>query len=112
MGTMNAAEAFKLGFASVLAEHRLSPGDLVTACTKLAAADFVGKVAPLGTGLSLALPLGLGHAAGSTSERLLSEDLESPELIRKQYLIRRLQQLLNAERAKANNKLVTQALQA
>lgn len=109
---MTPAEAFKLGFASVLAEHHLSPRDLVTACDKIAAADLVGRGATLSTGLSLALPLGIGHAAGSTTERLLSEDLEEPEMLRKKYLIKRLQQLLNSERARANNKLVTQALQA
>ena len=109
---MNAAEAFKLGFASVLAEHQIGPEVLVTACEKLAAADFLGRVAPLGTGLSLALPLGIGHAAGSSTERLLSQHLDEPEMVRKQYLIKRLQQLLNAERARAHNKLVTQALQA
>lgn len=109
---MQPADAFKLGFASVLAEHRVSPVDLVTACEKIAAADFAGKVAPLSAGLSLALPLGLGHAAGSTSQRLLSQELDDPEDVRKQYLIKRLTQLLAAEKAKASNKLVTQALQS
>jgi hypothetical protein len=108
---MQAAAAFKLGFASVLAEHKISPVELVDACVKTAAADFAGKIAPLGAGLSLALPLGLGHATGSTSQRLLSEELDEPEDIRKQYLLKRLKQLLAAEKVKANNKLVTQALQ-
>ena len=109
---MQAAEAFKLGFASVLAEHQVSPVELVTACEKIAAADFVGKAVPLSTGLSMALPLGIGHAAGSTGEKMLSEDLDSPEDVRKQYLIKRLQQLLDSERAKASNKLVTEALKS
>jgi hypothetical protein len=109
---MDAQHAFKLGFASVLAEHRVSPVDLVGACHKLAAADFVGKVAPLSTGLSLALPLGIGHATGSTAERLLSEELDSPEDVRKQYLIKRLRQLVDAEKAKQHNRLVSKAMQS
>lgn len=108
---MDAKEAFKLGFASVLAEHWVSPVDLVTACEKLAAADFVGKVAPISTGLSLALPLGIGHAMGSSTESALSEGLDDPEDFRKRYLIKKLKQFLAAEQAKQHNQLVTKALQ-
>jgi hypothetical protein len=43
---------------------------------------------------------------------LLSEELDSPEDVRKQYLIKRLRQLVDAEKAKQHNRLVSKAMQS
>ena len=96
----------------MLAEHRISPEDLVTVAEKFAAAETLSKAAPLAAGLAVAVPMGLGHAGGSIGERLLGEELEAPEDLRKKYLIHRLTQLLHAEQAKRSNRAVTEALKS
>lgn len=118
---MTPKDAFKLGFVSVLAEHRISPQDLIGAIEKVAAApavtggginlsSYLGTALPTAGALGIVAPLGIGHAVGGVAENLLSSDLDDPEDLRKRHLITRLRSLIDSERAKRDNRNVTEAL--
>jgi hypothetical protein len=108
---MNSKTAFKLGFLVACAEARLDPRDLVGAADKIAGLGTVGSLASLAAMGSVAAPLGLGHTAGILAENGLSADLEGTPEMRKRYLIRQLQNLVAAEQAKSQNRLISKALQ-
>jgi hypothetical protein len=129
---MTPKEAFLVGVSSVLAEARVSPSELVTAVAKLAGdedKESKGKKPEESTGIplpgsGLAKTLGLGalgvttlgslaggRALGHGAQHAMSSDLATTSDIRKQFLIKKLEDLVRARRARRQNFLVQEALQ-
>lgn len=126
---MTPQEAFLAGVSTVLAEAQVSPSELVGAVVKIAAAEAKAKPEEDSTGIplpgsGLAKTLGLsalgvttlgslagGRALGHGAQHAMSSDLATAGDIRKQFLIKKLEDLVRARRARIQNRLVQEALQ-
>lgn len=128
---MTPKEAFMVGVSSVLAEAQVSPEDLVTAVEKIAADEKKKEKPEEDSGLGIPLPgaglaktLGLGalgvttlgslaggRALGRGAQGAMSSDLASSKDIRKEYLIKKLEDLVRARKARLQNQMVQRALQ-
>jgi hypothetical protein len=116
---MTPKEAFKLGFVAKLAEEKISPVDLVSACEALnkVAGLGVGDIASTGAGIagagiaaSVPIPIGVGHSVGSVLEGAMISEGENADELRKKYLIKRLKDLIATQRVKSNNRLIAEAM--
>ena len=130
---MTPKEAFMVGVTSVLAEAQVSPAELVTAVMKVAADEdeksSKGKKPEESTGIplpgsGLAKTLGIGalgvttlgslaggRALGHGAQHAMSSDLATTGDIRKQFLIKKLEDLVRARKARLQNFMVQKALQ-
>jgi len=127
---MTPKEAFLVGVSSVLAEAQLSPAELVTAVEKIAKEEEKAKEKddsnlgiPLpGVGLAKTIGLGAlgvttlgslagGRALGRGAQSAMSSDLPSGKDLRKEYLIKKLEDLVRARKARMQNQMVQKALQ-
>lgn len=123
---MTPKEAFLVGVSAVLAEAQVSPAELVTAA-KIAAEkaekpeESTGIPLP-GGGLAKTLGLGAlgvttlgslagGRALGHGAQHAMSSDLATTSDIRKQFLIKKLEDLVRARKARIQNRFVQEALQ-
>lgn len=131
---MDAKEAFKLGFVTKLAEHDLSPKDIVTGCImvleqleKTAGVagvpstlhslnqllSSVSQAALTGSGLlagSFIVPSMAGSFAGSSLYNLLSQADPDANDIRKAYILERLRQYKQQLEQERANQALAKAL--
>lgn len=122
---MTPKEAFLVGVSSVLAEAQVSPSELVTAVAKIAAdekqEESTGIPLP-GSGLAKTVGLSAlgvttlgslagGRALGHGAQHAMSSDLATTSDIRKEFLIKKLEDLVRARKARIQNRFVQEALQ-
>lgn len=129
---MEPKDAFMAGVCATLAEANVTPSELVNAAMKLAgeekpeqsgkpgkgpgAASLLPGVGLLGKGLlwgagTATLGAGaLGHAGGRLGHEMMSSDLPTTKDVRKEYLIKKLEDLIRERKARLNNDLIRRAL--
>lgn len=130
---MTPSEAFMAGVSMALAEAQVSPVELVTAVEKIAKGkpkeddgadekdDSFGIPLP-GAGVAKTLGLGAlgvttlgslagGRALGQGAQGALASDLPTSRDLRKEFLIKKLEDLVRARKARLQNHRVQAAMQ-
>lgn len=109
---MDAKEAFKLGFCLKLAQEGIDPSDLTE---KKAIGAVVGPLAatalPLAAFGTLVAPGMAGKTVGGMASHLQDDNLPTSQDERRMYTIHRLQRLIERQKAKNNNRLISSAIQ-
>lgn len=110
-------EAFKLGFVTKLATAGVKPSEVIQHALdkKAAASAMLALPAGLAAGGALAAKsltsgaTSIGEGLGDAGAVMVDDDAESVSNLRKEYLIKRYQDLINRRKAEIDSKLISEA---